>query len=234
MEGLFAVQAEDVLKGQLDHRRANLLERTALAAAEAARAATDVEVEGLGLERLERVRRQNRYEGEVAAVEARLAELDEKLYGGGITSPKEATSLQDEMGHLRRRQDDLEGQVLEVMELVEPIDARLAELATAADEQDGAIAAARGALVDAEAEIVREQAESDGRRAEAVAAVAADDLVRYERNRAAYGPSTVVGFSGSDCSGCPSSMPAVEADRVRRLPEGTLADCSECGRLVAR
>lgn len=234
MEGLFAVQAEDVLKGQLEHRRANLPERAALTTAEAARAATDVEVEGLGLERLEHVRRQNRYEGEVEAVEARLAELDEKLYGGGITSPKEATSLQDEMGHLRRRQDDLEGQVLEVMELVEPIDGRLAELATAADEQDGAIAAARDALADAEAEIVGELAESEGRRAEAAAAVPADDLSRYERNRPAFGPSTVVGFSGSDCRGCPSSMPAVEADRVRRLPEGTLADCSECGRLVAR
>ena len=234
MEGLFAVQAEDVLKGQLDHRRANLPELSALAAAEAARTAIDAEVEGLGLERLDHVRRQNRYEGEVAAVEARLAELDEKLYGGGITSPKEATSLQNEMGHLRLRQDDLEGQVLEVMELVEPIDARLAELATSADEQDRAVDAARGALAEAEAEIVGEMAESEGRRTEAVAGVPADDLARYERNLPAFGPSTVVGFSGSDCSGCPSSMPAVEADRVRRLPEGTLADCSECGRLVAR
>ena len=234
MEGLFAVQAEDVLKGQLDHRRANLPERSALAAAEAVRTAIEAEVEGLDLERLDHARRQNRYEGDVAAVEARLAELYEKLYGGGITSPKEATSLQDEMGHLRRRQDDLEGQVLEIMELVEPIDARLVELVTVADEQDEAVTAASNALGEAEGAIVGELAESAGRRAEAVHTVPDELMVRYERNRPAFGPSTVVGFSGMDCSGCPSSMPAVEADRVRQLPEGTLADCSECGRLVVR
>jgi len=234
MEGLFAIQAEDVVQGQLEHRRANLPERAAVAVAEAARAATTTEVEGLGLERLDHARRQHRYEGEVAAVEARLAELDEKLYGGGITSPKEATSLQNEMGHLRRRQDDLEGQVLEVMEVIEPIDARLAELAMLADRQDAEIVEAGESLAAAEAEIVAAMSASAERRTEAVAAVPADDLARYDRNRPAFGPSTVVAFSGSDCSGCPSSMPAVEADRVRRLPEGTLADCSECGRLVAR
>jgi len=234
MKALFAVQAEDVLKGQLEHRRANLPERTVLTAAEVARAETAAEAEGLGLERLEHLQRQNRYEGEVAAVESRLAELNEKLYSGGITSPKEATSLQDEMGHLRRRQDGLEGQVLEVMELVEPIDARLVELVTVADEQDEAVTAASNALGEAEGAIIGELAESAGRRAEAVHTVPDELMVRYERNRPAFGPSTVVGFSGMDCSGCPSSMPAVEADRVRQLPEGTLADCSECGRLVVR
>ena len=59
-------------------------------------------------------------------------------------------------------------------------------------------------------------------------------LARYERNLASFGSSTVVRFSGADCSGCPYSMPAVEADRVKGLATGTLADCSECGRLVVR
>jgi len=234
MEALFAVQAEDVARGQMEHRRVNLPERAALTASEAARAATATEVEGLGLERLDLARRQHRYENEVAAVESRLGELDEKLYGGGITSPKEASSLQKEMDNLRRRQEDLEGTVLEVMEALEPIDEGLAELARVAAGQEADIAAARDVLAKAEAEIVAELAASEVRRAEAVAGVPDDLLARYERNRPAFGASTVVGFSGKDCRGCPSSMPAVEADRVRRLPSGTLADCSECGRLVAR
>ncbi|MBH99967.1 MAG: hypothetical protein CL467_05105 [Acidimicrobiaceae bacterium] len=234
MEALFAIQDEDVVKGQLEHRRANLPERTAVIAVEAERAATMTQVQALELERLDYARRQHRYEGEVTAVEVRIIELNEKLYSGGITSPKEAASLQDEINHLLKRQDDLEGQVLEIMETLEPVDARLKELAEVAEQQDMAILEARESLKVAEAGIVDKLAESAKRRTEAVASVGSDLLARYERNRPTFGSSAVVGFSGSDCSGCPSSMPAVEADRVRCLPAGTLADCNECGRLVAR
>jgi len=234
MEALFAIQAEDVVRGQLEHRRVNLPERTAVAAAETERASTTTQVQTLDLERLDYARRQHRYEGEVSAVEVRVAELNEKLYSGGITSPKEAASLQDEINHLLKRQDDLEGRVLEIMETLEPVDAGLKELAAVAEQQDMAIAEARESLKLAEVGIVEALAESSKRRTEAAASVDSDLLARYERNRPTFGSSAVVGFSGSDCSGCPSSMPAVEADRVRRLPAGTLADCSECGRLVAR
>ena len=231
---MVAVQDEDVTRGQLEHRRANLAERATLNAAEAARAATSAEVERIGLERLEHARLQKRYEGEVAAVEARLVELDGKLYGGAITSPKEATSLQDEMGHLKKRQDDLEGQVLEAMELIEPLDAELVALADTGESQDAAVAAARTVLDETEAGIVAGLAASAERRVAAVDGVPDEVLARYEKGRPAFGSSTVVRFSGSDCSGCPYSMPAVEADRVKSMEAGTLADCSECGRMVVR
>ena len=70
------------------------------------------------------------------------------------------------------------------------------------------------------------------RRESAAAAVPDDLLARYERLRGAFGSSTVAGFDGNDCTRCPYSMPAVERDRIKHLPDGTLAGCSECGRLV--
>ena len=145
MEDLFALQDEDVLTGQLKYRKARLPEADAVVAAESARVQISSEVADLRIERLDHARRQNRFEGEVAAVEARLTELDQRLYGSAITSPKEATTLQNEIASLRRRQNDLEGQVLEIMELVEPFDVRLEELAVASDAADEAIAAARRA-----------------------------------------------------------------------------------------
>jgi len=234
MDALFVVQDEDVIQSQLQHRRAHLPESAAVVAAEAARVVTATELERLGLERLDHVRRQHRYEGEVAAVEIRLAELDGKLYGGAITSPKEATSLQDEMGRLRKRQDDLEGQVLEIMEIVEPLDAGLADLTGIGHEQDEAIAAALATLLEVEADIVSELAASGKRRVDAASKVPAEVLDRYQRVRPSFGSSAVVRFSGADCSGCPYSMPAMEADRVKSLISGTLTDCTECGRLVVR
>jgi|TARA_B100001105_G_scaffold69784_1_gene54765 hypothetical protein len=234
MEDLFALQDEDVLRGQLEYRRARLPEADAVLAAEAARAGMATEVADLQIERLDHVRRQNRFEGEVAAIEVRLAELDQRLYGSAITSPKEATALQNEIGSLRRRQDDLEGQILEIMETLEPTDARLEELDAAAIVADAGIAAAKVALAETEAAIDGELAESATRREAAVEPLPADVLARYQQSLPSFGSSTVVRFSGTDCSGCPYSMPSMEADRVKRLAAGTLADCSECGRLVVR
>ncbi len=234
MEDLFALQDEDVLRGQLEYRRARLPEADAVLAAEAARAGMATEVADLQIERLDHVRRQNRFEGEVAAIEVRLAELDQRLYGSAITSPKEATALQNEIGSLRRRQDDLEGQILEIMETLEPTDARLEELDAAAIVADAGIAAAMVALAETEAAIDGELAESATRREAAVEPLPADVLARYQQSLPSFGSSTVVRFSGTDCSGCPYSMPSMEADRVKRLAAGTLADCSECGRLVVR
>ena len=234
MDALFAVQDEDVARGQLEHRQSHLPERTALNEAEAIRQATVTEVERIGLERLDHAHRQKRYEGEVVAVEARLADLDGKLYGGAITSPKEATSLQDEMIRLRKRQDDLEGQVLEIMELIEPLDAELLALAAAGESQDAIVVAARTLLDETEAAIADDLAASAERRSAAVAEVPDEVFARYEKGRSSFGSSAVVRFSGSDCSGCPYSMPAVEADRVKSMEAGTLTDCSECGRLVVR
>ena len=234
MEDLFALQDEDVLRGQLEYRRARLPEADAVLAAETARVQMSAEVGDLQIQRLDHARRQNRFEGEVAAIEVRLGELDQRLYGSAITSPKEATALQNEIGSLRRRQDDLEGQILEIMEILEPTDARLEELAAAAIVADADIAAAKVALVETEAAIDGELAESATRREAAVQSLPADVLVRYQRSLPSFGASTVVRFSGTDCSGCPYSMPSMEADRVKGLDAGTLAECSECGRLVVR
>jgi predicted nucleic acid-binding Zn-ribbon protein len=234
MEDLFALQDEDVLRGQLEYRRARLPEADAVLAAETVRVQMSAEVGDLQIQRLDHARRQNRFEGEVAAIEVRLGELDQRLYGSAITSPKEATALQNEIGSLRRRQDDLEGQILEIMEILEPTDARLEELAAAAIVADADIAAAKVALVETEAAIDGELAESATRREAAVQSLPADVLVRYQRSLPSFGASTVVRFSGTDCSGCPYSMPSMEADRVRGLDAGTLAECSECGRLVVR
>ncbi len=234
MDSLFAVQDEDTTVRQLRHRHENLPERDALTRAEAAEEATAAEVEESKLAHLDLFRRQRRYEGEVAAVESRLAELDGLLYGGSVTSPKEAVSIQTEIGHLRQRLDSLEGTLLEVMEELEPVEQLLSELGQRALVEAGATEERLAELRAAEAVVEAEIGEARARRQQAAGEVQPEVLDRYERATRSFGASTVVHFSGSDCKGCPYSMPAVEADRVRGLPEGTLAECSECGRLVVR
>ena len=234
VDALFAVQDEDVLSGQLQHRFEQLPERARLVDARANQTVTAAENGELDLERLDMLQRQHRIEREVTGIEARLAELDGKLYGGAITTAREASTLQEEIEHLRRRQDDLESDVLELMEALEPLDERLAELVGLGIREEASISEALRDLSTAEAVVADELAQSAARRETAVAQLGVEVLDRYEKNRAAFGSSAAVRFSGADCKGCPLTMPAVEADRVRALPSGTLVDCSECGRLVVR
>ena len=234
VDALFAVQDEDVLSGQLHHRYEQLPERARLVDARAAQTATAAENGELDLERLDMLQRQHRIEGEVTAIETRLAELDGKLYGGAITTAREASTLQEEIEHLRRRQDVLESDVLEFMEAIEPLDEQLAELAELGTRQEASIAEALRDLSTAEAGVTDELDQSAARREAAVSQLDVEVLDHYEKTRTAFGSSTAVRFAGSDCKGCPLTMPAVEADRVRALPSGTLADCRECGRLVVR
>ena len=234
VEALFAVQDEDVLSGQLQHRFEQLPERDRLVDARANQTATAAENGELDLKRLDMLQRQHRIEGEVTAIETRLSELDGKLYGGAITTARGASTLQEEIGHLRRRQDDLESDVLELMEALEPLDERLAELAGLGSRQEASTAEALAALNTAEASVTEALDQSATRRETAVAQLDVEVLGRYEKNRTAFGSSSAVRFAGADCKGCPLTMPAVEADRVRALPSGTLVDCRECGRLVVR
>ena len=234
VDALFAVQDEDVLSGQLHHRFEQLPERARLVDARAAQTATAAENGELDLERLDMLQRQHRIEGEVTAIETRLAELDGKLYGGAITTAREASTLQEEIEHLRRRQDVLESDLLEFMEAIEPLDEQLAELAELGTRQEASIAETLSNLNSAEVAVTDELDQSAARRETAVAQLDVEVLGRYEKNRAAFGSSTAVRFAGTDCKGCPLAMPAVEADRVRALPSGTLVDCRECGRLVVR
>ncbi len=108
VDELFAVQDEDTAAEQIRHRLANLPEKAALEAARGARGATESQLETTRLERLELDRRQKRAEADVDAVVARVDELNNRLYGSGITSPKEAREVQEEVDRLRPRQDELE------------------------------------------------------------------------------------------------------------------------------
>jgi len=234
VDDLLAVQDEDTTADQIRHRLAHLPERATFEAALAERHSIDADREGVRLERLELDRRQKRAEADVEAVVTRMQELNRRLYDSGISSPREAREIQQEVDRLTPRQDDLEERVLEIMEEIDPVDARLRELDVLAEAGDAKIAEAQAVLAGTEEGLAEDLTSAGDRRRVAAAEVPADALDRYERLRGVFGASTVAGFDGSDCRVCPLSMPAVEVDRVKHLEVGTLTDCTECGRLVVR
>ncbi len=179
-------------------------------------------------------RRQKRLEDELASVEAKIAEIEKRLYSGAVTVPRELQAMQAEVESMRRRRGDLEDQVLEVMTEREPLDEEVARLEGERARRDVEGGRLRAAIAEAEAAIDAEMAtERDAR--EAVAAALPPELSKlYEQLRAKLGGVGAARLVNGRCSGCHLTLPATELDRIRKEPPDALIRCDQCGRLLVR
>jgi predicted nucleic acid-binding Zn-ribbon protein len=232
LEQLLSVQEHDTALEQLRHRLDHLPERAALEALDERSAnATSRRAEASDA-RDDLVRQQRRFEDEIAAVEAKILTVDGQLYGGSVSSPRELQALQDEIGALRRRTDDLETQLLEILTSLEPIDGSLealdAEDVAIADERAAATASLAASVAEVEAEIATEEAA----RADAASGLPEQRVAEYEDLRGRLGGIAVARLAGTSCGGCHLTLSAVEIDRIRKLPPDEPGMCEECGRML--
>jgi predicted nucleic acid-binding Zn-ribbon protein len=229
---LLALQHSDTHLDQLRHRRAHLSERSDVQTLEATLADVDAELEKLSSRNTDLSRSQQRLEDEVASVEQKRAEVDRKLAGG--TVPRELQALVDEGDSLRRRQRSLEDDLLEVMELAEPVAAQLAASEEQQRDLRGRLEVARSALSTAESTVDAELREAEAERARAAVAIADPLLKEYERLRARLDGVAVSELVGTTCTGCHTTLAAMECERIRREPPDALVHCEPCGRIVVR
>jgi len=234
LEHLLDLQGVDTHLDQLRHRRATLPQRRELdELAKRRRAAVDgaaeqrTEREGLG-------REQRRLEDEVAGVEAKVTSVDRQLYGGHITSPKEAQALQADLESLKRRQRDLEDQELEIMEQLEPLDARLAEVDAEVSTIDADRITTDAALAAAELEVDTEVASLEARRQQLAGEIDAALLTTYEQLRKGHDGVAVARLDHNTCQGCHLTLSPGEVDRIRREAPSVAAHCPECQRILVR
>lgn len=233
-EQLLQVQEHDTHLDQLRHRRETLPERTTLTERRRALAAFEAETATLQAERDSVGRDQRRIEDEVATIEGKAAEVEAKLYSGTVTSPRELQGFQDDLEALRRRQRQLEDEVLGFMEQLEPLDATLGDRADTRAELDSGVTQAADALTEAEADVVGELEVAEKERAEAAEPIPAELLDRYARLRQQFDGVAIARLVGTNCGGCHLSLSAVEVDRIRHEPPDAVIHCEECGRLLVR
>jgi predicted nucleic acid-binding Zn-ribbon protein len=192
----------------------------------------DAELEKLRSRYTDLSRSQQRLEDEVASVEQKRAEVDRKLAGG--TVPRELQALMDEGDSLRRRQRSLEDELLEVMELAEPVAAHLATSEEQQRDLSGRLDVARSALAAAESTVDAELRDAEVQRAAAAGAIADPLLKEYERLRSRLDGVAVSELVGTTCTGCHTTLAAMECERIRREPSDALVHCEPCGRIVVR
>jgi predicted nucleic acid-binding Zn-ribbon protein len=233
-EQLLLVQEHDTHLDQLRHRHATLPERSTLEQQRRAIEAHDAQTRATRDQRDSIARDQKRIEDEVATVEAKATEVNETLYSGSVRSPRELQGFQDELTALRRRQRQLEDQVLGFMEQLEPLDAELERRARERAELEGSATTMAEALAAAEQEVDTEIGSAERQREDAVAPVPSDLVDRYEKLRAQHDGIAIARLVGNSCGGCHLTLSAVEIDRLKHEPPDALIFCEECGRLLVR
>ena len=234
LDDLLLVQEHDTAVDRLRHRRATLPERAELATLEDELAILERRRSEVGAQRDDVARRQNRLEDDLALVEAKIGEIEGRLYSGAVTVPRELQAMQGEVEALRRRRSTLEDLVLEAMTEREPLDDELASLDAERDQRDVSAARLRAAIAETEAAIEGELAAEGSAREEVAARHPPDLAALYEQLRAKLGGVGAARLVNGRCAGCHLTLPATELDRLRREPPDALIRCDQCGRILVR
>jgi predicted nucleic acid-binding Zn-ribbon protein len=233
-ERLLEVQERDSALDQLYYERETLPERATVASVEGRIA--DLLARGAVLESRhgELAASEQHLEGEIAAVVARIQQLERRLYGGEVSASRELSAMAEEVESLGRRRSSLEDREIDLMEEREPVDRELAALAAeqAGLEQEGE--RAHAALAAAEAVIDEKAAHELDARQGAADGLPTELVTEYERLRKRLGGVGAARLVNGSCSGCHLALPATELERIRRAPLDNLLTCEQCGRILVR
>lgn len=229
---LLAVQDLDTVISQLQHRAAALEERRQLSAVEAALTATERRRSAVEGSRADLAAQQSALEAQVAATSSRREGIEQRLYAARGAAARDLQAMNEEIGHLDARREELEDEELEIMVALEPIDAELAALRAQHAQLAEQAGALRGALAASEGVIDAELASHVAARATLASSLPEELRSRYESLRARLGGTGAARLVGSRCSGCHLELPSMEVERIRHLPPGTVVTCEQCGRIL--
>ncbi len=233
-DSLLVVQEHDTRADQLAHRIDTLPARAELAKLEDAGVALDRQLTDVQRRRDELARSQQRLEDEIASLTERANQAEKQLYSGAVSNPRELQALQDDVASIRRRIGQLEDDELEIMELIEPVDAERSELSGQRDQLDADAQRLRAELAESESELAAELGEVRAEREAAAKAVPGELWAEYDELRSRLGGVAIARLAGTTCQGCHLALSAVEVDRIRKLSLDEAAHCEECGRLLVR
>ena len=160
----------------------------------------------------------------------KIASVEDQLYSGRIKNPKELANLQEEVQYLKRREGELEDQVLESMIEVEDSEAsvteqreRLARLEEEWQETQARLSAEQD-------ELVNRLSQLKTKRAKLQNTIEAGDLALYEDLRRRKGGLAVALLEGELCQGCRVTLPSSKVQQARQGEILTL--CGSCERIL--
>lgn len=163
-------------------------------------------------------------------LDRRLSMQEQRLYSGTVTTPKELSTLQQEVQRLRGQKSRQEDLALEVMEAAESLQEMARQKAEALQTAEEAWTRESAAFVKRHEQLEVRQRESEAKRAQLVASIDAGLISRYEHMRRTKQGRAISKIEQNSCQWCRVIVTPSELQHVRSSTE--LQTCSNCGRIL--
>ena len=231
---LLEVQEKDSQILAANHEIKELPERKEIEATQRKMLELDQALKAKESEFHENNRIQKRLEDEVATVEERIENQKRKLYGGEVIAIKELQALEMDIDSLKERQIVIEDQIIEVMELNEPIQNEIQNLSTQKEENKENEANLFKVLQEAIKKIELRINQIKVEIVHLTNDLPNELISEYESLRSRPGHVGIARLVNRTCNGCNLELPAVEVDRIKKLSEDSIINCEECGCILVR
>lgn len=168
---------------------------------------------------------------EIKSLDTKSANVEQRLYSGKITNPKELQDMQEELASLKRRRSTLEDTMLEAMIAIESAQAALEtaqqELASVqADWQTS-----QNSLLEERATLKASIGELREQRSTTSQDITPDNIAIYKKNYRSKQGQVVSPLVDTHCHVCGVSQSSSIVQQVRQSKD--LVFCSNCGRILA-
>ena len=160
----------------------------------------------------------------------RLSMHEQRLYNGTVTTPKELSTLQQEVQRLRGQKSRQEDITLEVMEAAESLQEMARQRAEALRIAEEVWARESAAIVARRDQLEGRRQELEAKRTQLTGGIDAELVSRYESIRRTKQGRAVSKIEQNSCQWCRVIVTPSELQRVRSSTE--LQTCSNCGRIL--
>lgn len=232
-EALLALADHDESTIRARHDVEHPAARADLDAAAAALASIAVASRALGEERAPLESRAEELERDATTARERAAAIARRL-DESTGAGRELEAMAHERDALVARADLLDEELLGIYELLEPLDERLGTLRAAELDAAGRRELAQASVDEQRSSATNRLHELTGARGPLADAIDDATLARYEAAAKHAGGTGAARLVNGRCGGCHVTVPAAIVDRLAHGPEGTIAVCDECGRLLTR
>ena len=180
-------------------------------------------------QRLKELRhQQHSAEWEVDDMLSKIAAVEQQLYGGKITNPKELSSLQHEATTMKAKSDQLENKALEIIDQVEAAEKSVAAASNGFKKLEDEWHRLQQQLSDEIEQLKSSLADLNQKRQQLSEEIESQAVKLYEKIRQQKKPP-VARVEQGICRVCRISLSASELQRVRG---GNPVQCGSCGRIL--
>lgn len=184
-----------------------------------------------GKAKLQEVQQSHRMQQlEADSLRERSTQLEQQLYSGEVTNPRDLESLRLEASNASQRLDRRDLGLLELSVQAEDLHKRIAPLEKELADQQEAWQSRQAQLNEQLAKLTAEEEIIADQRARLAATLDQKELQKYESLRKGKGGRAVAKVERGLCQACRMSLPTQQLQRVRSGRQTVL--CSSCGRML--